>query len=184
MSHYPTLEQWVNAFNQHLKLKSFEQFSLLLCEIGKCDDTQKTLLYNILFDDHKNPKYWNDYVNYVVHLFPERKQQLQRLASKAIETIDEKVYRDDESYIQLNILYAMMKSDLKDSVKYFQNVIWKKQIGRKYAAMYTAWAGCEKNSKNISKAIDILQKVRKYRVLNLFRLNCLKIVLIFEYINF
>ena len=111
MNDYEPHEEWVKSFSKHLKIKAFEQFSLLLCDINSpnCDPEQKELLHDILFKDSRSVDTWQQYINVCVHLFPDKKLQLQRLVSKALETIDEKRNKDDDKFIQIHLQAASMK---------------------------------------------------------------------------
>ena len=101
--------EWIAEFNRKIRVKAFEQFSLLLCDIDTSDAEQKEKLEKILFNDHTSPVFWLSYVDYVSRIFPERKLQLQRLVNKALELIDESSNKDVESYIKLHLQSAALK---------------------------------------------------------------------------
>ena len=152
-------ENYVFAFNAKIKLKSFEQFSLLLCDLEKCDKTQKSLLYNILLKDHTSPTYWFDYVNFATTTFTGRKMQLQRLVNKAIECIDEEKHRMNKSNLLLHLSSASLKNNDNDTLKYFENVIWKKRIGTRFTILYLSWAQvARKLNESLSESIQILRR--------------------------
>lgn len=152
------LNTWVTAFNSHLKLRAFEQFSLLLCDVQKCSTLQRDLLHKLLFDDHRSPELWFAYIDFVVKTNPDRRLQLQRLVNKSLELLDEKDCKDNKSFLSIHIISAQLKGDAKDSIKYFQNTIWKKEIGRRFATLYLTWAKYETDLNGKASALDILQK--------------------------
>ena len=100
---------WVDEFTSKLQNKQYEQFSILMCDIDSCEPQQRELLRNILFKDHTSLKYWYDYVNCVAKLFPDRKNQVQRVINKAIECIDERENKDNRQYIELHIQCAKLQ---------------------------------------------------------------------------
>lgn len=104
-------DNWMKVFTEKLKVKAFEQFSILLCDPmnPSCDLQQKQELYNILFVNHKSPNFWESYISSCERLYPEKKLQLQRLLNKAIETIDEKEHKDSDAYINIHIQVAAIK---------------------------------------------------------------------------
>jgi hypothetical protein len=150
------INEWINSFNQKLKLKAFEQFSLLLCDHNS-DEQQKRLLQAILFEDHRSPNAWNSYILHCIHLYPDKNLQLQRLVNKAIEMIDESLNQDNEDYFNILIESALLKNNAKDVSKQFQS-LWKREYLRKRAAFFIAWSKVEKEVSGVSGAIDILQK--------------------------
>jgi hypothetical protein len=99
-------KSFVEAFNQKLKTKPFEHFSLMLFDLNELDPTKTILIEKILFLDHKSPHYWLDYVNHLKGKLPGKRMQLQRLINKAIESIDEEKYRMDRHLLQLFIVSA------------------------------------------------------------------------------
>lgn len=101
---------WVKAFNDKLRVKPFEQFSLLLCDLDSCESAQKDLLKKILFDDHASPVYWGEYISYAFKKFPERKLQLQRLVNKALETVDEKENKNNRHFAAIHVQSAKLKT--------------------------------------------------------------------------
>lgn len=104
-----TLDDWQQAFNERLKTKTFEQFSLLLFDVDTADPKQSKLLQKILFTDHTSVVYWGDYIEYVFSIFPNRKLQLQRLLNKALEFVDEKVNRNHRHLTMLHLKSAELK---------------------------------------------------------------------------
>ena len=100
---------WINGFNEKIRLKPFEQFSILLCDLDNCISEQRDLLGSILFGDHLNPQNWHAYVSFATKAFPERKLQLQRLVNKALEILDEKINGDNFYYAALHVMSARLK---------------------------------------------------------------------------
>lgn len=70
---------WKKTFDERIRANKHEQFSVLVCELEKCDAAQKHLLEKLLFVDHRSTKYWDEYVAYVWNHFPAQKLKLQRL---------------------------------------------------------------------------------------------------------
>lgn len=136
----PTNEQYIQAFNSKVRRKQFEQFSVLLCDLHTSNSQQKKLLQTVLFAEEHSPVNWLDYINYVNVLFPTRKLQLFRLVNKAIECIDEDKYRNNKQYLLLHLAVIRFKQDSADGLKYFENVIWKRKVGVRFAQLYTSWA--------------------------------------------
>lgn len=81
-------EECIEAFNKHLKTKTFEHFSILLYDNNKSSIEQKQLLYKILFEDHKSIINWSKYIDCTIQTFPDRKLQLQRLINKSLEFLN------------------------------------------------------------------------------------------------
>lgn len=104
------MDDFVEAFNMRVKTKTFEQFHLMMIDWKSCLPRQKQSLYNILFVDAKSIDFWKDYIDLVVSLFPERKLQLQRVISKAIELLDEKQFKDNAKYLAIHISLANCKT--------------------------------------------------------------------------
>lgn len=104
-----TMEDFVEAFNGRVKTKPFEQFHLMMIDWKSGSARQKQALYNLLFVDAKSVEYWREYVELVVSLFPERKLQLQRVISKALELLDEKSLKDHAKYLAIHIALAHCK---------------------------------------------------------------------------
>jgi hypothetical protein len=164
-----SVDDWINAFNEKLKMRSFEQFSLLLCDLSNCEIEQKNILYKILFEeinenDNQSAENWCNYVSYVMKKFPNSRLQLQRLVVKSLEALTKVVasnliIRQSRSYLTLHLCFAQLKSNNEESLKYYKEVIWKKGIGRKFSNFYTTWADInyQVNGSN-DKAIEILQK--------------------------
>lgn len=162
-------DNWINAFNEKLKLRSFEQFSLLLCDLSNCEIEQKNILYKILFEeidenDNQSAENWCEYVSYVMKRFPNSRLQLQRLVVKALEALTKIVasnllIRQSRSYLTLHLYFAQLKSNNEESLKYYKEIIWKKGIGRKFSNFYTTWADMDfQVNGNNDTAIEILQK--------------------------
>lgn len=138
---YPQDEQlWLDAFDQKIKTKSFEAFSLLLCDFSRAPDKQKVLLNEILFKDHCSATYWAAYIEYACKTFPTRKLQLQRLINKGLELLDEAIYKNDKDYLIIHINLANLKGSIEETIRYFQNNIYKRNIGTKSASLYVSWA--------------------------------------------
>lgn len=104
-----TMDDFVEAFNTKVKTKSFEQFHLMMIDWKSGSARQKQALYQILFVDNKSVDFWKEYVEMVVGLFPERKLQLQRLISKALELLDEKQMKENPKYLAIHIALANCK---------------------------------------------------------------------------
>ena len=82
-----SFDLWINKFNNNLKTKTYENFSILLFDIVKYDNKQKELLYKILFINYQSIEYWSNYIDYIISIFPDRKLQIQRLINKSMEII-------------------------------------------------------------------------------------------------
>jgi len=157
--------EWIVAFNNKLKVRAFEQFSLLLFDKdsnNKDNNEQRQLLRKILFENHQSVLYWYDYINHVINKYPGRKLQLQRLINKAIDcvTVDSNAIdnRTNRHFVNLFLLSAQYKNDDHESIKYFEDVIWKKEIGRRFANVYISWSDIAIKIKGPSEAIAIIQK--------------------------
>jgi hypothetical protein len=99
----------IEIFNEKLKTKTFEQFSILMCDLDQCDPDQRCLLHSLLVDDYKSVKNWSEYISYVVSNNPERKLQLQRLINKSLEFLDESELKDDKHYLAIHLESAKLK---------------------------------------------------------------------------
>ena len=153
--------EWMQAFNNKLKVRSFEQFSMLLFDIDNKDNNeQRQLLKKILFENHHSALYWYEYIKHVISKFPGRKLQLQRLINKAIDCLnnDDKEYHTNRHVVNLYLLSAQYKSNDNESLKYFEDIIWKKEIGRRFANVFILWSDICMKLNGISDAIAILQK--------------------------
>ena len=53
----------------------------------------------------------------------------------------------------------MLYSTSEEMLRYFQNTIWKRDIGKNFAELYLAWADVEKNTSGTDAALSVLQKV-------------------------
>jgi hypothetical protein len=104
------MDDWVNAFNINIKTKSFEKFNVMMFDPTTASKTQKAALAKILFDDHKSVQFWGDYIDCVCSVFPDRKLQLQRLVSKALEILDSKEMLDNRTYTTINLQAAALKT--------------------------------------------------------------------------
>lgn len=103
-------DEFISMFEEKLKMKSVEKFAILLCDLDKSPPQQKDMLSKILFHDHKNSKYWSDYIKYCIQSFPNRKLQLQRLVAKSLELLDEALYKDNEDFVNIHIQSALLKA--------------------------------------------------------------------------
>jgi hypothetical protein len=102
--------QWLDAFQQRLKKRTFEQFSILLLDFNECCQEQKRLLEKILFDDHNSVDHWSRYIRFVsVHFDQKNQLQLQRLINKALEFLNEKQLKDNSQFLEIHILLAKLK---------------------------------------------------------------------------
>lgn len=154
--------EWVQAFNNKLKVRSFEQFSMLLFDIDDKDNNeQRKLLKNILFENHHSALYWYEYIKHIISKFPGRKLQLQRLINKALDCLtdnDDKEYHTNRHVVSLYLLSAQYKSSDKESLKYFEDIIWKKEIGRRFSNVFILWCDISMKVNGISDAVAIIQK--------------------------
>lgn len=147
-----SIDDWKAAFASKIRVRSSESFSHLLCDVEDVDEPRgkKEALYKILFVDHKNSSFWYDYCTMAMHQFPSRKCQLQRLINKALETIgngaEDTKLRQDKHYALLHGSLAALKSD-EESLRYFEDIIWKKEIGLDMASIFIDWANVELRSK-------------------------------------
>ena len=104
--------EYIESFDLRLKQKSFEQFSILLCDPDSCQAQHKTLLERLLFsseESHRCPQIWLDYINYSTKVYPDRKMQLQRLVNKAIDCVDESKHRATKQLLMLYLFSASLK---------------------------------------------------------------------------
>lgn len=166
------MEDFVEAFNARVKTKPFEQFHLMMIDWKSGSTRQKQALYNLLFVDAKSVEYWREYVDLVVSLFPERKLQLQRVISKALELLDEKQLKDHAKYLAIHIALAHCKSTKEDAKRYFEVSIYRKHIGRGLAALYLAWAAHCQSMGLVEDAVKALQLVRLHRYYNHCHCRC------------
>ena len=157
--------EWIIAFNNKLKVRAFEQFSLLLFDKdtnSKDNNEQRQLLRKILFENHQSVSYWYDYINHVIIKYPGRKLQLQRLINKALDcvTVDSNAIdnRTNKYFVNLYLLSAQYKNDEHESMKYFEDVIWKKEIGRRFANVFISWSDIAMKINGPSEAIAIIQR--------------------------
>lgn len=100
---------WKEAFERHLRKKSFEQYKLLLFEFGTSKALQRELLGKILFIDANNANYWADYINFVWEKFHDRKLHLQRLVNKALEILDENQHKHEHAYLTIQLKFVTFK---------------------------------------------------------------------------
>ena len=152
---------WNAAFEAHLRKKQFEKFNLLMCDISTCTEAQRDLLGKILFVDHLDVNYWYDYVEYANQHFSDRKLHIQRLIHKALEILDESKLKQSHPYLMLHLQSIKFKKTPEEMLRYFQNILWKRDIGKFDAELYIAWGEVEKeaNPKDSSAALQMLQKV-------------------------
>eukprot|EP01038_Epipyxis_sp_PR26KG_P006260 gene6260-8621_t len=155
--------EWIEAFNQKIKTRTFEQFNLLICDLDRSEGKQRELLSKILFDTngnlqqgYKNPGYWCDYIEFTFKTFPDRKLQLQRLINKSLELLNEKECKDNRQYATIHLMSAQLKSENKEIIRYFQNTMFKRNIGTKFAAIFITWAEYEYLNGGALSAIDVL----------------------------
>jgi hypothetical protein len=100
--------QWLDAFQNRLKKRNFEQFSILLFDFHESSLEQRILLHRILFDDHTSVTYWANYIEYACANF-DKKNHLQRLVNKALEFLDEKNLKDDPSFLAIHLNSVKLK---------------------------------------------------------------------------
>ncbi len=134
--------EYVSAFNNVLRTKAREEFKLMLCDLDKCEPRQIALLRALLFDKngHTSATNWDKYIAYTSVMFLDRTAHLQRLVNKAFEFLEESDYKDDQYYLAMHLRSAALKTDNESCVKYFENVIMKKKIGLRHAALYIEWS--------------------------------------------
>ena len=142
-----SLSTWTNQFEKYFKTKTFEQISLLLFDFSISYPTdeqdvhvrQKKLLYNIMFlRDSQSQEdacvAWSEYIKLTFQLnFPNRKLQLQRLVNKALEFLSEQTLKTFKPFVDIHLMAASLKSTDKETQRYFQNVLSKKEIGMKFS---------------------------------------------------
>lgn len=102
-------ESWQKAFEAKIKTKSFETFSLFMFDQKTNEAQQRQLLGSILFDDHKSPKVWAAYIQYVSEKFKDKKSHLQRLINKALELLDEKALANDRDFLSIHLCSINLK---------------------------------------------------------------------------
>ena len=118
-----SFDLWINKFNNNLKTKTYENFSILLFDIVKYDNKQKELLYKILFINYQSIEYWSNYIDYIISIFPDRKLQIQRLINKSMEIIQlpstsslrnnhNDISGDDNDGLNDNIYYNRIRDHL------------------------------------------------------------------------
>jgi hypothetical protein len=104
-------KDWLTAFDQKIKKKSYDQFSIFILEWKTASTEQKEALGKILFVDHTSLKYWDEYISLCFNLFAETKKvQVQRLINKAIESFDEGQYNQDELFLDLYLRAMQLKT--------------------------------------------------------------------------
>lgn len=99
---------WEQQFEQKLKSEIYEQFNMLLCNPSRSPDEQKRLLYSVLFVDHQNPRYWNQYLTYLAEKYPQKKDSLITLVFKALSVIPEMPNKDQPDFIRLHLRLAAL----------------------------------------------------------------------------
>ena len=102
-------EAWVEGFKERLRVNTFEQFSVLMCDLEKCDKKQKDLLRPIIFEDHKCVNNWGKYIDYAIAAFPDRKRQLHRLLNKSLQMLENCDLKDNEEYVRIHLESAKLK---------------------------------------------------------------------------
>lgn len=102
-------EGWIKNFEEKIKSKSFEQFSLLMFDFKTAKYEQKELLRLILFSNHLSTVFWKDYIEYTFNAFKEKKLHLQRLINKALELLDEKQFLCDRSFLAIHLFSVELK---------------------------------------------------------------------------
>lgn len=133
---------YVSAFNSLLRTKAREEFKLMLCDLDKCEPEQVALLRPLLLENkgHTSATNWGKYIGYTFKVFSDKTAHLQRLINKALEFLEEAENKDDQYYLAMHLRSARLKSDHESCVKYFENVIMKKKIGLRFAALYIEWS--------------------------------------------
>jgi hypothetical protein len=110
MEKYPTDEpSWVRAFEEKIKTKSYESFSLLLFDWKLAEEHQKTLLSQLLFEDHLSPQNWSNYLSCMVERFQDKKSHIQRIINKALELLDERKFLNDRHFLQIHLFSIELK---------------------------------------------------------------------------
>lgn len=69
------------------------------------------------------------------------------------------VYSKSMFFITQSSFYNNKLSTSEEMLRYFQNTLWKREIGKLHAALYLAWADLEKATNGVENAVNILQKV-------------------------
>lgn len=175
-----TGDEYFEAFTSKIKTKTFEQFTLLLCDLSKATPEQKRLLGGILFENHRSPENWLQYLDYITTWFADRKLQIQRLYCKALELIPEnELTKSNPKYLQIHLHVADMKrllaffllfisqlrdslsfhSTIEDKCKYFEQTLQRKSIGIKLSNLYLTWGACLLSKDSIAEAVAIIEKV-------------------------
>lgn len=177
-----TGNEYFEAFNAKIKTKTFEQFTLLLCDLSKATPEQKRLLGAILFDNHQAPENWLQYLEYITTWFADRKLQIQRLYCKAIELIPEnELTKNNPKYLQIHLHVANMKrfvasfpcfslfpttlfhhSTIEDKCKYYEQILQRKNIGTKLSNLYLTWSACLVSKDCIAEAVAVIEKVSSH----------------------
>lgn len=81
---------------------------MLLCNPSRSPEQQKQLLRNVLFVDHTNPRYWNQYLTYLIEKYPQKRDSLITLVFKALSVIPEAPNKDQPDFIRLHLRLAAL----------------------------------------------------------------------------
>ena len=154
---------WDEAFKRSVQQRRTEKLSIMMCDMEKCALKQKDLLQRLLFEDHKDTRNWWEYVSFVKAMEPQKGiAQLQRLVNRAISCIPEDVSTlNNRQYVALHLLSVELRCDSSNwegASKYFKDTIWRKEVGRKYAHVFMAWADIEEKLKGPEGAADVIMK--------------------------
>ena len=105
---------------------------MLLFDAGTASKNHTALLTKV-FDCPSSAKYWLDYTNYICQKCSPNKAQTIQLLDRALDMIDEEENKDNRNFCELKLLYISARVDHSESLDYFENVLWKREIGLRFA---------------------------------------------------
>ena len=152
--------EFTNKFNELLKKRASEGFTMLMCDLDECEPKQKELLKIVLFQDHKSPLNWWNYINFIKNnkLYSTKILQLQRLTNKAISCIDEAKNKDNRYYVGLHLLSVELKNNSQLRRRYLRDIMYNGGIGKKHSNMFLTWCELELSDNDNKAALDVLSK--------------------------
>ena len=129
----------LKLFKDNVKKKEDDNFEVFLYDFETRDSIQNKLIKK-LFDCPCSAKYWLDYVNHAVSALSPSALEKTRLLNKALEMVDEEENKDNKNFVEMQLLFLQCKEDFRSSVEYFEEIIWPKRIGLRFARVFLVWA--------------------------------------------
>ena len=151
------------------------------------DKKENKLIATSSFHINEFCERWKIFIEYTFHLhFPEKKLQLQRLVNKCLEILDKwdlhNNLKNNMDYLLIHMHSAKLKmyvcsvlfkytfikllpplcitySTSAETLRYYQNMIWKKGIGTGISLLYLAWADVENDLSGVTAALTVLRQV-------------------------